>query len=34
MPLNPSGTMFPFNGDISGVAAAGGRCRLGIAWFL
>ena len=26
MPLNPKGTMFPFNGDISGVVAAAGRC--------
>ena len=25
MPLNPNGTMFPFNGDISGVMAAVGR---------
>lgn len=29
MPVNPSGTMFPFNGDTSGVVAAVGRCRGG-----
>ena len=35
MPLNPKGTMFPFNGDISGVVAAVGRCSgWGLAWFL
>lgn len=32
MPLNPKGTMFPFNGDISGVVAAAGRCWGGLAW--
>lgn len=29
MPVNPSGMMFPFNGDTSGVMAAVGRCRGG-----
>lgn len=29
MPVNPSGTMFPFNGDTSGMVAAVGRCGAG-----
>lgn len=29
MPLNPKGTMFPFNGDISGVVAAVGDAGVG-----
>lgn len=32
MPLNPNGMMCPFNGDISGVVAAAGRCSRGAAW--
>ena len=32
MPLNPKGTMFPFNGDISGVVAALGDAGVGACW--